>query len=1030
MSSDPPVATVNRIGRYEVIGELGRGGMGVVYRGEDKLIGRDVAIKTLTEVTPELRERFYVEARSGILSHPNIVTVYEVGESDGVPFIAMEFLAGESLDKILRERGRLPVLETLSIVEQLCAGLGYAHQHGLLHRDVKPANVMVLPDGRAKIVDFGIARLADQNTRLTKTDAVLGTFHYIAPERLKGAPSDGRADIWSVGVMLYEMMSGELPFKGRDVSTLYRVIHEPYVPLAQRVQNLPEAFNAVLDKALAKDVGARYSTPEEMAFDLQAIGEGLKRERVHELLETARRLSEERQFAGARTVLLQVQRTDPANAAAKVLMQEVQEHLNNLQRGEQIRQILDQAEDALASNQYEDAITYYTQAKGLDTEGAFALTGRLNQAQALKDQFQRVRSLSDQASEARSRGDLTAAQNLLEQALQLDQKNTALRSALSIVLREIKRKQDGVRVEDLLKSAREEYSTRRYTDVIARLREAAEIDPMHSEVQQLLMMAAARQKEERRRQVLDRIVVEIQDCIDGEDLDRAHDRVNRALETLPAETLLLRLKSEIEQKKRKFDAQQIVRSAILQAQNQLLEHPVRGLGIIDAALEQVPGDEGLLQFRSNLQEHLGRLQKEESRAELLKRVHEMMEAGRFEDAIRELESGITEGGPSEELESLLALAQRERQLAAERRERDALWLEIQQLQATRAWDRIVARLEPAIGSGKDASLVAVLEDAKRQVLETAERVETLLSRARTLAESDVAGALRLVSVQPQEVLANNDVKELRETLVRRVELARAIDTATAKCEERLAAGDLSGSLDSFARLAKAHGQSAELATAKEGCEQKRQSVADTALKASMTAARSALLDGGAKRAQQELQKTRQIVQFASVNVQGEWQGAREQAKSAARRKYRDPGQTVSVKKWTKAGTYIALLLVVTLCVGVGVRHIRRGSTAPAPVRSEQVQTAPVGTYLEVNASPWATVVKIEDNAGKSLDLPGSDRTTPLRLDGVSVGKYTVTLKGSDDQVQTTRCDISVEQHLCAVDLGQPDIQQVLAGGRP
>ena len=158
MSSDPKAATITRIGRYDVICELGRGGMGVVYRGEDKLIGRDVAIKTLTEVTPELRERFYVEARSGILSHPNIATVYELGEHEGNPFIAMEFLAGESLDKILRARERLPVLETLSIIEQLCAGLGYAHQHGLLHRDIKPANVIVLPDGRAKIVDFEIGR--------------------------------------------------------------------------------------------------------------------------------------------------------------------------------------------------------------------------------------------------------------------------------------------------------------------------------------------------------------------------------------------------------------------------------------------------------------------------------------------------------------------------------------------------------------------------------------------------------------------------------------------------------------------------------------------------------------------------------------------------------------------------------------------------------------------------------------------------------------------------------------------------------
>src|SRR5215469_8263011 len=162
VSSTTPVAN---IGRYSVICELGRGGMGIVYRGEDKLIGREVAIKTLTEITPELRERFYVEARSGVLNHPNIVTVYEFGDHEGMPFIAMEFVSGDSLEKILRSGRKLTLLETLSIIEQLCSGLGYAYQCRGVHRDIKPANLIVQPDGKVKIVDFGIARLADQSTR-------------------------------------------------------------------------------------------------------------------------------------------------------------------------------------------------------------------------------------------------------------------------------------------------------------------------------------------------------------------------------------------------------------------------------------------------------------------------------------------------------------------------------------------------------------------------------------------------------------------------------------------------------------------------------------------------------------------------------------------------------------------------------------------------------------------------------------------------------------------------------------------------
>jgi predicted Ser/Thr protein kinase len=298
MTTEASAKTIDKIGRYRVTGELGRGGMGVVYKGEDRQIGRRVAIKTLTDVTPELRERFYIEARSGILSHQNIVTVYEVGEHEGRPFIAMEFVEGDSLEKVLRTRKRLPLLEALTIVEQICSGLGHAHGHGVVHRDVKPANILVGPDGRVTIVDFGIARLADQTRQLTKTDTLLGTFHYIAPERLKGEASDGRADIWSVGVMLYEMVTGSLPFKGSDISSIYRVIHEPYVPIAEHVHDLPHGLNRILDKALAKQADERYATAEEMAFDVHRLARELKEE------ETGARRDD------AHTVMLQAQRTE------------------------------------------------------------------------------------------------------------------------------------------------------------------------------------------------------------------------------------------------------------------------------------------------------------------------------------------------------------------------------------------------------------------------------------------------------------------------------------------------------------------------------------------------------------------------------------------------------------------------------------------------------------------------------------------------------------------------------------------------
>src|SRR5580698_4901032 len=398
MSHNPlSAATATRIGRYDVICELGRGGMGIVYRAEDKLIGREIAIKTLTETTPDLRERFYVEARSGILNHANIVTIYEIGEYEGNPYIAMEYVAGESLEKILRTGKRPSLLETLSTIEQLCSGLGYAHQNGVQHRDVKPANLILQPDSRVKIVDFGIARLADQTTRLTKTDALIGTFHYIAPERLKGEMSDGRSDIWSAGVILYQMITGQLPFDGANVSTLYKVISEPYPPLRNYNQDLPEELIAIVERALAKNPDDRYSTAEEMAFDLQAISGSLQKERMGDLMVSAKRLMEQGQLAHARTVLLDLQRIDAQDADVRRMMREVQEQLSRTQKTEQVRQLVEQAEEAVYSQRYDEAIQVYRQAIKLDQEDTLQLAERLESIQGLKEKHDRIDLLRQQA---------------------------------------------------------------------------------------------------------------------------------------------------------------------------------------------------------------------------------------------------------------------------------------------------------------------------------------------------------------------------------------------------------------------------------------------------------------------------------------------------------------------------------------------------------------------------------------------------------------------------------------------------------
>jgi serine/threonine protein kinase len=1009
--------TITRIGRYDVVAELGRGGMGVVYRGEDRLIGREVAIKTLTEITPELRDRFYVEARSGILNHPNIVTVYEFGDHEGMPYIAMQFVAGDSLEKILRSGRKLTLLETLSITEQLCSGLGYAHQNGVVHRDVKPANLIVQPDGKVKIVDFGIARLADQATRLTKTDAVIGTFHYIAPERLKGEMSDGRSDIWSVGVMLYQMLSGELPFNGEDVSTLYKVINEPHPSIKALVPDIPEELIAIVDRSLAKNPDDRYGTAEEMAFDLQGISEGLKKERVGDLLTSAKRLMEQRQFASARTVLLDLQRIDPQNLEAKRLTREVQEQLNKLQKAEQVRQIVEQAEEAVLSQNYDDAVSYYKQAMKLDTTNSLQLNEKLDNAVRLKEKQDKVRTLWKQAGDARERGDLMSAQEFLGQALKLDEKSTDLRNAYSTVVREMERKAKEGKLQELLTAARQEIAARRYTEAIAKLQPAAEIDPTHTDVQRLLHDATTRQEEERRRILIEQMVSEIQESIYREDYDRALNHINRALEKLPTEAQLLRLKAETEKKRRDFQAQQIVHTTLQQAQKIFAEAPLDAIALIDRALDQVPGNENLVQFKSMLEYQLKQIKKDELQAQYLKRAHTAIDSGEFDEAIRTLESGLIDCGENHELTSLLDFARKEQQARLRQRQLTAVREEAQTLMRSGQYEAAIQKLEPAVAATNDAGLKALLEQARGTLREAAQRLEGVMARTKALAETDLRGALRLLDSQPPEIQALSQVAALRQELGRKIEVESAILDAVTRSEQALAKSDLQGGMDALESVRRAYGESPALKQAIVAYEAKRRPAANAMLSAAIESARKAILRNEPSAAADELSRYAPIREFADTHVQNDWNRLLEEAVAAGAKPTSSTKELkIVVQNKSRTGLYITIALVAVAVIA-GAVAIFWPRTAP-----EQ------NTYVELNGTPWATVSRVIDPDHKNVPLP-ADPHTPMRLDGLAPGHYQVVFQGPDNSQVTQGCDISADRHQCKVKFGELDIQQLIGGQR-
>jgi eukaryotic-like serine/threonine-protein kinase len=271
------MATMVKAGRYEILGELGRGAMGVVYRAMDPVIGRTVAVKTIrlseegTGLTrPELLSRFQTEARAaGLLTHPNIVVVYDAGEENGLFYITMELVEGKSLQSLLDGGHAFPVPRVLRILEQTCSALQFAHERNVVHRDIKPANLMLTADDTVKVTDFGTAKILQFGTA-QQTTHVMGTPSYMSPEQVKGRPVDGRSDIFSLGVVFYEMLTGEKPFPGQSITTvIYKIVNEDPIPPRQLNPSIHPGLNEIVMRTLAKEPEVRYQSCREVLEDVR-----------------------------------------------------------------------------------------------------------------------------------------------------------------------------------------------------------------------------------------------------------------------------------------------------------------------------------------------------------------------------------------------------------------------------------------------------------------------------------------------------------------------------------------------------------------------------------------------------------------------------------------------------------------------------------------------------------------------------------------------------------------------------------------
>ncbi len=261
------------IGKYRIEEKIGSGGFGEVFRAYDPLIKRHVAIKTCGSDDQNVADRFYVEAEiGGNLHHRNVTTVYDFGIHEGLPYLVQEYLSGEDLDVKVKRRDYLPYTEKLLYLLQIARGLAYAHSQGYIHRDVKPANIRILEDGTAKIMDFGIAKLAQQESGLTQTGMTLGTAAYLSPEQVRGDGVDLRTDIFSFGILAYELLTYQRPFKGDQISAvIYNLLHSEPEPITAHWPGAPPEMVALVDRCLRKDAGQRFADGSDLVRELEKL---------------------------------------------------------------------------------------------------------------------------------------------------------------------------------------------------------------------------------------------------------------------------------------------------------------------------------------------------------------------------------------------------------------------------------------------------------------------------------------------------------------------------------------------------------------------------------------------------------------------------------------------------------------------------------------------------------------------------------------------------------------------------------------
>ena len=707
-----------KLGKFEILAKIGQGAMGVVYKARDPLIDRIVALKTLKADIFEdsvLLKRFYAEARSaGNLRHPNIVTIYEMGHEGDVPFIAMQFLHGESLDKVIDRLPNLPLSQRVGYVVYTCRALDYAHRQNppVIHRDIKPGNVVVGPDGSVMVVDFGIARCGETSLSLS-SGMLIGTLSYMSPQLFKGGTADAKSDIWATGVMFYELLAYRRPFRGESPGALMSnvVLEEPR-PITEAAPGTPEDVARILARMLAKNVEERYQSMEEVLMDLEPVWRRLLQADISILLENSERLLSEGDLLAAKSEIVLILNWDSTNAQAKRVSDLINAELRKQKLIPQVRVHVENAQRLLAEGHNEEARSEAQLALKLDSSYQPAAE-IVRQAQAALERTRKIRQALYASEEFMAAGSLTDAETQLDQALALDPCNEDVRGNLKQLRdertrRELRKQRDG-----LLQRARVFWTNLQYEECVHLLTSFDKQFPNDPEILKFLDVARQDHVEQRRQGLL----VSIRSLLNQGQFAEALKGLGTFFEQFPSDPTGQSLQAQAVHSRDLQLREQRIHEGKDQLQVLLSQKNYEESVALGKSLQrEFPWDPELSDLLISALTGHSQVQQRLRTEELTSQMQQMLNGGRIDEAIQAAEAALSEFPGSAELQNL---AEQARQQKTEKGKQQLLKQRIKELERMLSHRQLTDVIDLARQSittlGPDSRLQAILQQAQKQV---------------------------------------------------------------------------------------------------------------------------------------------------------------------------------------------------------------------------------------------------------------------------------------------------------------------------